>query len=272
MKKFLIFSIGIVVYYLILNFVFKGQDTIFPIFMISSFIFSFYISKKEMIYSFSLLTVIWFIHFFRETSIISNIIIYFIFTPLSFFLGYYLKTKNVLFKASYVALLIIIGIYGFTNFWFIKTNFNARKTAEAPEMIYNFNEKQVQLDKIKNKVIVVDYWTTSCGVCFDKFPEYEKLYQKYSENSEVLLYAVNIPLKRDTIGYAKQKIEKFNYKFPVLYANSDITVKALGFNKYPHLVILKNGKVRFNGYPNLNEKNTFVYALEDEIERVLNEK
>jgi thiol-disulfide isomerase/thioredoxin len=269
MKKFLIYSLGIVLFYLIITFLLDGQKIIFPVFMISSFIFSFFIKKKEMLYSLSLLTLIWGIHFFREDSIISNIIIYFIFTPLTFYLGYYLKNKHVVYKIVYSILLILVGFYGFSNFWYFAINFDARQENNSPIMMFSNNK--VRVDTIKNKVIVLDYWTTNCGVCFQKFPEYEKLYLKYKDNSNVLIYAVNIPVKRDALGYAKSKIEKYNYQFPVLYSDSDTIPKQLRFNKYPHMVILKNGKVRFNGYLNLNEKNTFIYKLEDEIEMLLKE-
>jgi hypothetical protein len=41
-------------------------------------------------------------------------------------------------------------------------------------------------------------------------------------------------------------IKRYNYKFPVLYSDSDTIPKQLGFNKLPHLVILKNGHARYN--------------------------
>ena len=94
---------------------------------------------------------------------------------------------------------------------------------------------------------------------------------KYKENLNVKLYAVNTPMKRHTSGSAKKMIEKYNYQFPVLYSDSDTIPKQLGFNKFLHLVILKNGKVRYNGYSALVEDNLFVNSLEDEIDLLLKE-
>jgi len=45
------------------------------------------------------------------------------------------------------------------------------------------NGAKVQLDTVKNKLIVLDFWTTTCGVCFKSFPDYEKIYLKYKDNS-----------------------------------------------------------------------------------------
>ncbi|WP_438972820.1 TlpA family protein disulfide reductase [Polaribacter sp.] len=228
-------------------------------------------SKTQVIFSFSILTFIWFIHFFREASILSNIIIYFIFTPLTFYLGYYLKNKSLLIRVIYPIILILVGVFGFNNFWFIIINRNASEIAISPKIEFSIKNNKVRIDTIQDKVIVLDFWTTSCGKCFEKFPDFEKLYYKYQNNSNVLLYAVNIPVRRDTVGYAKKRIEKYNYNFPVLYSDSDTVPKQLGFDKYPHMVILKNGKIRFNGYLNLNEKNVFFYDIENEIEKLIKE-
>ncbi|WP_242178320.1 TlpA family protein disulfide reductase [Polaribacter marinus] len=174
-------------------------------------------------------------------------------------------------KILYAITLVLIGIYGFVNSWFLLENFNARKIEDSPEMLFSNSNDKFRIDTIKNKVIVLDYWTTNCGACFQKFPDFEKLYLKYKNNSNVFLYAVNIPVKRDTFGYAKKMIEKYKYEFPILYSDSDTIPKQLEFNRYPHMVILKNGKVRFNGYLNLNEKNVILYEMENEIEKLLNE-
>lgn len=270
-KKLLIYSLGTVVFYLLITILFDGHEYIFPIFMISAFFFSFFLTKKKMLYSLSLLTFIWFIHFFREESIISNVIIYFIFTPLTFYLGYYLKKKHFLYKILYPILLLLVGVYGFSNFWHYTTNFNARQIINSPKMYLNNSlGNLMRLDTIRDKIIVLDFWTTNCGVCFEKFPKYEKLYLKYKANPKILMYAINIPVRRDTIGFAKRLIEKYDYQFPILYSDSDSVPKKLGFNTYPHLVILKNAKIRYNGYPVLDDK-LYVDNLEDELELLLKE-
>ncbi|WP_146106965.1 TlpA family protein disulfide reductase [Polaribacter porphyrae] len=260
-----------IVVYILFVFIFKTQRIIFPIFMIVAFFVSMRMLYKDVIASLLPLLIIWFIHLFLPDTKINNVIIYVVFTPLTFLLGYYLRNKLLLIKILYPILLVLIGLFGFKNLWFFLENINARKPQNVPKMELLSNGNQIRLDTINNKIIVLDYWTTNCGVCFKKFPEYEKLYLKYIKNPNVLTYAVNIPSKNDTIGYAKKMIEKYNYKFPVLYSDSDTIPKQLGFNKYPHLVIIKNKKIRFNGYPALEEDYLFVSSLEDEIERLLNE-
>lgn len=101
--------------------------------MISAFIVSMYMSYKSVLTLFIPLLIIWIIHLFLPDSKLNNIIIYIIFTPITFLLEYYLRSKSYLFKISYSIILILIGIYGFINFWFFLENFNARKIKNAPK-------------------------------------------------------------------------------------------------------------------------------------------
>lgn len=272
MFKKLVFNGSItILIYILCVFFFKTQRIIFPIFMSGAFIFCMFSTYKNVLTSFIPLTLLWIINLFLPGSKINNLIIYIIFTPITFLLGYYLKDKLLLFKVLYPVILFFIGFYGFINLWFFMENFNARDNMKAPEMKFNYLESEIRLDTIKNTIIVLDFWTTNCGVCFKKFPDFEKSYLNYKNNPDVIFYTVNIPVKRDTLGLANKMIGKYNYQFPKLFATSDTIPKQLGFNKYPHNIILKNGKIRFNGSFSINDKDIFLYKLENEIERFLNE-
>jgi len=271
MKKHLLYNIGVVLFYLLALNIFRDKKVVFPLFMISLFLFSIFSKVKEVRFSFILMWLIFIGHLFFESTIISTVIIYIIFLPLTFWLALYLKNKSWVSKIGYSALLVLVGIYGFTNLFFFITTFNAHNVKDAPKIeLFLSDNSQVRIDTIHNKVIVLDFWTTSCGLCYQKFAAYEELYLKYKDNPKVELYTVNIPIKRDTIGYAKLRIESYDYSFPNLYADSDTLPKSFGFNKYPHLIIVKNGKTRFNGLLIL-DKELFVNNLEDEIELLLKE-
>jgi len=270
--KLAYYTLGVVLYYLFIVYLFNGQKVIFPVFTISIFFFSMFLSKREMIFSFTLLYIIWVIQLFLPNTILSINIIYLVFIPLTFWLGYFLKNKSWGLKIIYPFLLILVGIYGFSNFFYFIKSFNTRQNEISPKVeLFSNQNDLIRLDTIQNKIIVLDFWTTNCGVCFIKFPAYEKIYLKYKGNPKVEIYAVNIPVKRDTIGYAEKRIGKYDYSFPVLYATSDTIPKSLGFNGYPHLIIIKNQRIRYNGIGIMGVKNVFVDDLEDEIELLLNE-
>ncbi|WP_105046332.1 TlpA family protein disulfide reductase [Polaribacter gangjinensis] len=271
LKKVFINGGLVILLYITFVFLFKTQTIIFPLFMIGAFVASMYMSYKNVLASFAPLLAIWFIQLFLPDIKLSSVIIYIVFTPLSFLLGYYLKNKSIFLKLGYPIIIVFVGIYGFVNFLYVVENHDSFKRIQSPKMEFSHNENQIRVDTIQNKVIVLDFWTTSCGACFQQFPEFENIFKKYKNSTSVSLFAVNIPERRDTIGYAKTRIERYNYQFPVLFSDSDTIPKQLGFNKYPTQIILKNGIIRFIGNLNMNEKNVFIYKLEYEIEKLLNE-
>lgn len=65
-------------------------------------------------------------------------------------------------------------------------------------------------------------------------------------------------------------MDELNYKFPTLYATSIKDVENLGIYAYPHLLILKNGKIRYDGRLE-TDKYIFVNHLQSEIDKLIPE-
>lgn len=116
---------------------------------------------------------------------------------------------------------------------------------------YDANLNNIELNKIKDKVIVLDFWTTSCGYCFREFPEFEKLALEYTKSEKICFYAVNIIHKRDSIENVIKGAKKLGYKFPFLFTTqTDVEFIQKLFNVYlfPTVVILdKEGKIVYYG-------------------------
>lgn len=95
--------------------------------------------------------------------------------------------------------------------------------------------------------VVLDFWTTSCGICFKKFPLLEKTFIEGQKSGKVKVYAVNSPLERDSANQAINIIKKLNYTFPVLVA-SHSTLSKLDIRGYPTVFVLNaNGNIIYQG-------------------------
>ena len=71
------------------------------------------------------------------------------------------------------------------------------------------------------------------------------------------------------VGIWSRSTNKKTYEFPVLYTSSmKEAKKAFQFSSFPHVILIKDGKIRFSGYPNYN---SYLNSLEREIENLLNE-
>ncbi|MBG6061002.1 thiol-disulfide isomerase/thioredoxin [Flavobacterium sp. CG_9.1] len=172
--------------------------------------------------------------------------------------------------------MLAIGIFGvvgyvlFQNVLVLVENQNAEMNSQYPEVLFtDKNKTTVKFNK--DKIIVLDFWTTSCSICFTKFPDLEQTYLKYKNNPDVLIYAVNVPLRNDKFTKTTTILKKLGYTFPKIYAASAKQVEdSLKVNAFPHLLILKNGKIRFSGILE-TDKKVFMYTIDSQIEKLLNE-
>ena len=122
-------------------------------------------------------------------------------------------------------------------------------------------ENEIRLDSIKDRYILLDFWTSSCGVCIQQFPRFQKLYDKYK--NDILVRSVFVRYKEDeNISYGMCLTDKLGYKFPVwsVDKNSPL-IKDLDVKVYPTVIIIDPDKrIIFKGNLDRAEKkirNTF---------------
>jgi hypothetical protein len=84
---------------------------------------------------------------------------------------------------------------------------------------------------------------TSCAICFTKFPGFRSNIFKIQNNPDVLIYAVNVPLRNDNL-MKQQLFKKLGYILSKIYATSAKQVEdSLKINA-PTLTNYKKWKIR----------------------------
>ncbi len=196
---------------------------------------------------------------------------YLILMPLAAYLGWLSTSKQLFLKSALsIVLFLGLGFIGFPNLIQESNNLNARVSFKyKPINLSNYNGDSIVLDK--SKIIVLDFWNTSCSICFEQFPHIESVFKKFKSNPNVNLYSVNVPLKRDNLPETKKLVKKLGYQFPTLYAQAIEDVENLGIYSYPNILIVKDGQVRFSGNFVINKSISFG-SLEEEINFLLNEE
>ncbi|RNC87841.1 MAG: hypothetical protein ED556_01230 [Winogradskyella sp.] len=115
----------------------------------------------------------------------------------------------------------------------------------------------------KNKTIIMDLWSSNCGVCIKKFPEFENLKNKYKENEKIEFYSLNLPLKKDSLKNVKRIVR--NYQFTSLFAQNIDAWKKLNNSTVPKILIINaSNKIVYKG--NLNDK---WYLLYNDINKLI---
>lgn len=163
----------------------------------------------------------------------------------------YIKWFIVLTTSILCGYMYFIG-YGL---WLNKLNYGTFSGEIMHEKIsptINFIDSTGVLIKINNylgKVVILDFWNSKCGVCYQKFPEVQKTFNKYKLNSRVRFYSVNAFLNGiDKDGDAFRIIKERGYSFPVLVCKDHALLKELRVAVYPTVLILnQKGEYVFRG-------------------------
>lgn len=107
---------------------------------------------------------------------------------------------------------------------------------------------QVNVKDLRGKVVLVNFWATTCGPCLREFPHMEDLYEKYkSQGYEMIAY--NCGEDFETIRAFAEKMQ-----YPWLFGSSLMSIEKgltdysefYGITGIPKTMILdRSGKVRF---------------------------
>lgn len=133
--------------------------------------------------------------------------------------------------------------------------------AAAPFTIKTFAGDKISLEKLKGKVVVINFFASWCGPCRDEAPSLQRLYLKYRDSGvEFVGIAV-----QDSVDGATGFVKRYGWTLPAgLDENGDIAdaYKVLGVPKT--CVIGKDGHVLYAHTGTISEE-----GLDEEIKKAL---
>lgn len=163
------------------------------------------------------------------------------------------RPLNILPFALSLSLVLFMFFQGW-NYWLHMINFGTftgKVAAYTPTTKFEAFDEQKNIvtdDNFRNKIVLLDFWYTRCGVCFQKFPQVEAVYDKYKNDSSVLIMAVNKPIEEDKPNEAFQVIKTEGYSFPVVVAKDEDLAEKFGVKYYPTtFVINESGQIVYKG-------------------------
>lgn len=168
---------------------------------------------------------------------------------------FYFKSKppkNILPFALSSCFVVFMLFQGW-DYWIHKSNFGTftgKVSYNLPAKFEAFDEqKHLILDNsFQDKIVLLDFWTTTCGVCFEKFPQLQTVSEKYRSDSSVAIFAVNKPIEEDKPNQAFEMIREYGYSFPVVVTKDEDLAEKFGVKGYPTtFVINRNGQIVYKG-------------------------
>jgi peroxiredoxin len=111
-----------------------------------------------------------------------------------------------------------------------------RVVEESGFTLAGLDGKTYNLDALRGKVVLLNFWATWCPPCRREMPDMEKLYQRYSPKGLVVL-AISDE-KRETV---EDFLQKQNYTFPVLLDPDRKVNTAFGIEGIPQSFLFDRG-------------------------------
>ena len=117
-------------------------------------------------------------------------------------------------------------------------------------------------ENTKGKIVVLNFWFTTCKPCIMEIPELNTVYEKYKNNKDVVFASVTFNTQEEVDTF----LIKYPLKYPV-FSNSETVISNFKVNSYPtNIIIDKQGQysdVINGGFPEIGNH------IEQAIEKAL---
>lgn len=173
-----------------------------------------------------------------------------------------------LFVFSLILLItLFIALHGY-DLWLNKMNYGSftgriNELVESPLVFQDQNGIAVNIEQFKGSYLLLDFWNTWCGYCYQSFPILDEMYKEYKDSSIVKVYAVHCWYATEGESYLSGWgiLNKYDYSFPLLTVDGENRViKEVGVTVFPTvLVFSKEGNLIFRG--NLEYAREFIDSL-----------
>src|ERR1700761_628157 len=125
--------------------------------------------------------------------------------------------------------------------------------ASAPEFTgisQWLNSDPLTLQQLRGKVVLVDFWTYTCGNCINTLPYVKSWNQKYKDQGLTVIgvHTPEYPFERDTDN-VKTAIKRFGITYPVAQDNRYATWNAYNNQYWPAFYLLdKQGRIVYTHF------------------------
>ena len=161
---------------------------------------------------------------------------------------------NNLFKKSVLPIIVIALLA------FLALQLNNKPT--APDVKFNtIDGKQISMESLKNKVVLVNFWATDCPGCIKEMPQLINTYKQYHQQGfEIIAVAMPYDQITQILNYSKSQA----LPFPVTHDSSgeiigkfgkvSLTPTAFIYDKQGRLLQHTIGELDFNALQQLLNK------------------
>ena len=157
---------------------------------------------------------------------------------------------------SIIQTMAIVAILGVALFF----GLSLLKKEAAPAVTFTtLSGEKISTDSLRGKVVLVNFWATSCSTCIAEMPQMVETYNKYRETG---LEFVAVAMSYDPPNYVQNYSETRQLPFKVVIDADGTTAKAFGDVQLTPTTFLidKEGNIlrRFVGIPEATSFNQLI--------------
>lgn len=145
--------------------------------------------------------------------------------------------------ATFISFIFTPAFNNYTDFDTYLGEFDSLIKKEI--IIKDADSKRIKLDP--NKMYVIDCWNKTCGICIQKFPKFERLKNKFSDNKNIEFIGLNFYKGEADVLYSQELFDSRNLKFDTFYIHIE-DGKELPVYFFPTVLVIKNNTIIFRGH------------------------
>ncbi len=169
----------------------------------------------------------------------------------------YLRLENSLRLLPFLISLIFASLFIFFKGWDYLAHYYNFGTFTGKTNAYGLSQKVEGTDQqntkitnqlFENKIVLLDFWIKTCGLCFKKFPQVQAAYDKYKNDPSVAIYTINKSVKENKPNQVFEIMKEEGFSFPVVIPTDEELPEKFGVKGYPTtFVINQTGQIVYKG-------------------------
>jgi len=140
-----------------------------------------------------------------------------------------------------------------------RTSQNPESTPAVDFTLQDLSGETVNLESLRGKVVLVNFWATWCGPCRMEMPVIEQIYKELAGEGLVVL-AVNVAEEPDQV---RSFLDKNGYTFPVLLDTDGSVATQYGASGIPTSVVINREGLVVRHMVGARPERMFREALQD---------
>lgn len=100
--------------------------------------------------------------------------------------------------------------------------------------LFDIDNNVISTQSTEGKIVVFNFWFTSCPPCIKELPELNEVYQKYKDNDDIVFAAITF----ERLPKIEKFLEKYELQYPIVPQQGGFSQK-VSRGSYPTNVIVK---------------------------------